>query len=77
MGGGGIYVQLLYTVINVWRINVWVEGAFTCSYHTQSLMCGGLTCGGGIHVQLTNTVINVWRINVWVEGAFTCSYHTQ
>ena len=41
MGGGGIYVQLPYTVINVWlpytvinvwRINVWVEGAFTCSY---------------------------------------------
>ena len=77
MGGGGIHVQLLYTVINVWRINVLVEGAFMCSYHTQSLTCGGLTCGGGIHVQLTNTVINVWRINVWVEGAFTCSYHTQ
>ena len=50
MGGGGIHVQLpytvinvwrgihmqlMYTVINVWQINVWVEGAFTCSYHTQ------------------------------------------
>ena len=29
------HVQLPYTVINVRRINVWVEGAFTCSYHTQ------------------------------------------
>ena len=29
------HVQLPYTVINVWRINIWVEGAFTCSYHTQ------------------------------------------
>ena len=26
MGGGGIHVQLTYTVINVWSINVWVEG---------------------------------------------------
>ena len=34
-GGGGIHVQLTYMVINMWRINVWVEGAFTCSYHTQ------------------------------------------
>ena len=24
------HVQLTYTVINMWRINVWVEGAFTC-----------------------------------------------
>ena len=48
MGGGGIYVQLPYMVINMWRINVWVEGGFMCSYHTQSLTCGGLTCGGGI-----------------------------
>ena len=23
MGGGGIHVQLPYTVINMWRINVW------------------------------------------------------
>ena len=29
------HVQLPYTVINMWRINVWVEGAFMCSYHTQ------------------------------------------
>ena len=29
------HIQLPYTVINVWRINVWVEGAFMCSYHTQ------------------------------------------
>ena len=29
------HVQLPYTVINMWKINVWMEGAFTCSYHTQ------------------------------------------
>ena len=29
------HVQLPYMVINMWRINIWVEGAFTCSYHTQ------------------------------------------
>ena len=51
MGGGGIYVQLPYTVINMWRINVWVEGAFTCSYRTQSLTCGGLTCGWRGHLR--------------------------
>ena len=28
-----------------------------CSYHTQKLTCGGLTCGGGIHVQLPYTVL--------------------
>ena len=29
------HIQLPYTVINMWRINMWVEGAFMCSYHTQ------------------------------------------
>ena len=59
MCGMGIHMQLTYTVVNVWRVNMWVEGAFTCSYHTQYLMCGGSTCGGGIHVQLPYTVINM------------------
>ena len=71
MGGGGIHMQLpytvinmcrghshaAYTVVNVWRVNIWVEGTFTCSYHTQYIICGGLTCGGGIHVQLPYTVL--------------------
>ena len=35
MGEGAIHMQLPYTVINMWRINVWVEEAFMCSYHTQ------------------------------------------
>ena len=26
MYGKGIHVQLTYTVINMWRINMWVEG---------------------------------------------------
>ena len=30
-------MQLTYIVINMWRINVWVEGAFTCSYHTINM----------------------------------------
>ena len=29
------HIQLPYTVINMWRINVWVEGAFTYSYCTR------------------------------------------
>ena len=33
------HVQLLYTIINVWRIKMWVEGAFMCSSHTQYVTC--------------------------------------
>ena len=51
MGGGGIYVQLPYTVINVWRINVWVEGAFRCSYRVGvTHVCRGHSRVGVTHV---------------------------
>ena len=33
MGGGGIHVQLPYTVINVWRINVWREHSHAANVH--------------------------------------------
>ena len=48
MGGGGIHMQLPYTVINMWSIHVWGvsplwRGALTCK--------GLLTCGSFSHVE--------------------------
>ena len=61
MGGGGIHMHLPYTVINVWRINVWR------GIHVQ-LPYTVINMWRGIPMQLLYTVINVQgSIHVWTS----------
>ena len=54
----GIHMQLIYTVINMWRINMWRGHSHAANIHGNQHTGKGLfTHGGGTHVQLPYTVL--------------------
>ena len=61
MGGGGIHVQLPYTVINVWRINMWRGHSRVSQDRHRGTVLFNYSC-----MNQYELILNLTRVDLWV-----------
>ena len=76
MGGGGIHMQLPYTVINVWRINMWRGHSRAATIHSTNIQRVWWEHCCVTTIQLVATMqLSVATIQLLVAYQIRCGYH--